>query len=451
MNKRILSLLLTISIICILCIGSSVYAAESRLPNKLITTSESLGIDSSKFIKRENIINAKNEKVCRYTYDDQVVIEVEQDTSDISNISHFVPTNKSDIAVYSEKDLNSEIQFIEKLSGMDKSYELTSSNAFDDDYWMLTWQKRTSINVLNQYDAIDAVYDRHTKALVAYSRFNDKPNTPKTIINSKDALKSLKNKSVLVDIKKVEDTDISGELSYVKKNYSSEERRFIDTNEVRLAYKFNIDSNNSAYVDAETGDVISLSTTRSSTAKAFSVNDGGIAFPDPVQQTNDATSCFDSLGYSTFTPLISNSSTLDDNVLLFLERSDAYGFYIACHGNQAQTKIFTNSGDNYWEIIPSQISGNWKFVFIDACWSANGTAWSNAFHIYNTSTNRAFLGWFDAVDGVSATEFTHSFFPEVKYHAYTSNIRNAAVWAATQVTGYTPIRFYGDIYYNGHL
>ena len=58
------------------------------------------------------------------------------------------------------------------------------------------------------------------------------------------------------------------------------------------------------------------------------------------------------------------------------------------------------------------IHGNWRFVFLDACYSAAGTGWSNQFNIYSYSQSRAFLGWSDTVEGGNSTDFSSAFFPE---------------------------------------
>ena len=129
--------------------------------------------------------------------------------------------------------------------------------------------------------------------------------------------------------------------------------------------------------------------------------------------------------------------------------ANAYGLYLACHGDEDQT-VLSGLG---WTMGRDDIHGNWRFVFLDACYSAAGTGWSNQFNIYNYSQSRAFLGWSDTVEGGNSTDFSSAFFPEVIAGNHSNNIRDAAVWAADQVPGYhtAPIKFIGDRTYRGFV
>ena len=126
-----------------------------------------------------------------------------------------------------------------------------------------------------------------------------------------------------------------------------------------------------------------------------------------------------------------------------------YGLYLACHGDEDQT-VLSGLG---WTMGRDDIHGNWRFVFLDACYSAAGTGWSNQFNIYSYSQSRAFLGWSDTVEGGNATDFSSAFFPEVIAGNHSNNIRDAAVWAADQVPGHhtAPIKFIGDRTYRGFV
>ncbi|MBR4940685.1 MAG: hypothetical protein IKZ19_01635 [Clostridia bacterium] len=117
-------------------------------------------------------------------------------------------------------------------------------------------------------------------------------------------------------------------------------------------------------------------------------------------------------------------------------------------GGDVQSKEYA-----IWYIEPDDIPGNWKFVFLDCCYCAVDETFANAFNIYSTSVNRAFLGWRAEVYGGPSLDFSEHFFPEVEDQIHSNNIRDAAVWAAAQVDGdqSTPIRFYGDRTYDGRL
>lgn len=135
-------------------------------------------------------------------------------------------------------------------------------------------------------------------------------------------------------------------------------------------------------------------------ARAFSA-DGEGAFPNPQKQTADATTCFNELGYTTYEPCISAQYYLRQSLDAFIDDDNAYGLYLACHGDEDQT-VLSGLG---WTMGRDDIHGNWRFVFLDACYSAAGTGWSNQFNIYSYSQSRAFLGWSDTVEGGNSTDF----------------------------------------------
>lgn len=201
------------------------------------------------------------------------------------------------------------------------------------------------------------------------------------------------------------------------------------------------------YIDAATGEDIAYSEKRM-VARAFSA-DGEGAFPNPQKQTADATTCFNELGYTTYEPCISAQYYLRQSLDAFIDDDNAYGLYLACHGDEDQT-VLSGLG---WTMGRDDIHGNWRFVFLDACYSAAGTGWSNQFNIYSYSQSRAFLGWSDTVEGGNSTDFSSAFFPEVIAGNHSNNIRDAAVWAADQVPGYhtAPIKFIGDRTYRGFV
>ena len=150
-----------------------------------------------------------------------------------------------------------------------------------------------------------------------------------------------------------------------------------------------------------------------------------------------------------YEPCISAQYYLRQSLDAFIDDDNAYGLYLACHGDEDQT-VLSGLG---WTMGRDDIHGNWRFVFLDACYSAAGTGWSNQFNIYSYSQSRAFLGWSDTVEGGNSTDFSSAFFPELIAGNHSNNIRDAAVWAADQVPGYhtAPIKFIGDRTYRGFV
>ena len=129
-----------------------------------------------------------------------------------------------------------------------------------------------------------------------------------------------------------------------------------------------------------------------------------------------------------------------------------YAFYVSSHGpgdeyaSSTGTIYFIDSSGN--RIYPSDITGNWHLVFIDACNSKRNNNFSSALNITGHS-NRAYLGWATSVSIADASSF-NNYFWETYVTRYT--IQQAAINAAADVPGSetTPIRFSGDTSWYGY-
>lgn len=119
-----------------------------------------------------------------------------------------------------------------------------------------------------------------------------------------------------------------------------------------------------------------------------------------------------------------------------------YALFVFAHGN---TGIFTmNSSDVNQEIIPSNITGYWHFVFLNSCSCLSDDQFAQAFKTVGYNY-RAILGWYKAVEFNASREWW-SYFKNV---AGTTNIRSACLAAADQCSYSTPIRIYGDKTWDG--
>lgn len=121
-----------------------------------------------------------------------------------------------------------------------------------------------------------------------------------------------------------------------------------------------------------------------------------------------------------------------------------YGFYLKCHANSSLLAIVSGNSSSY--IYPSDISGNWHFVFLDGCSTAASSNFASAFHTVGYSS-RGFLGWYTTVYTDKAYAFSQVFWNQVG----TNTVRDAALTAAASVpgSGTTPIKYYGDTSYHG--
>lgn len=328
------------------------------------------------------------------------------------------------------------ISTIETNSGLKDGYKLVSSEAFDDDYWQLEWQKYIGNGILNPYDSLKVVIDRSDNTVVVYNRFNMTPDATEAVISEEEALSA--GQPILDAIGNAKNTSVS--LTVTRPNHFwNEGGPYEEDDTARLAYKISInDGAYAVYIDSVTGENLGGDMLKVRKAKAFA----WAGFDYASESAYLAKSGMGSFGYSTLSSWVGSGSEMGTAITDFWDGSSSYGFYVDCHGSP------TTIGDNdTWELSTDDVSGNWKFVFLDACKTAKTTDWAEAFNVYGHS-NRAFLGWKKNVAVPDAYDFCSYFWYEAVNQNHSDNIRDAAVWAASQCSGSTPIKFYGDTSYD---
>lgn len=210
---------------------------------------------------------------------------------------------------------------------------------------------------------------------------------------------------------------------------------------MRLAYKLSVNNGSfTIYIDAITGENLGGSISKSVDAKAFAYSNFALS----QESANLAHDWMARLGWNTVPSYVANDASLGTEILNWWNSSTAYVFYVDCHGSPTVLADATEPINATWMRSTAEVSGNWHFVFLDACNTAVDTRWANAFKTIGYS-KRGFLGWYDTVQTGGAFHFGQFFWPEVVNHAHSSNIYDAAVWSAAQVIGeYTPIGYSGN-------
>jgi len=329
---------------------------------------------------------------------------------------------------------------LKRISNLSNDYKLITTEAFDDDYWQLEWEKDLGNGTLNPHDSLKVALDRKDSSIVVYKRFKMTPNTTQAVISKEGAMTAAQ--PVLDSISDVKTKTVS--LSVIRPNHFWNDGAPYETeNFDRLAYKISVNNGQyEIYIDAVTGENLGGDASKAN-GQAFA----WAGFNSASQSAALAKNAMTTLGYNTLSSWVGYGSGMKDAISNFWSGSSSYGFYVDCHGSSTQI------GDNAtWTLSTSNVTGNWYLVFLDACSTASSTAWAQAFHVYGYS-NRAFLGWSTDVDMSPAYHFNTYFWPEVQTRNHSSSIRDAALWATYQVSTdeHTPIKFYGDTSYNGRL
>ena len=345
----------------------------------------------------------------------------------------------TDYIINNLDDLTNIISNIETAANLTDDYVLVYHEIFNNDFYQLVWEKQLPNGIFNQYDSVKVMINRFDGSISNFNRFNSTPNTYDPILTKEQALSDAQ--SVTSNISNI--SSITVDLSVYQPNY------FWDgagpdqmATFVRLACKVCVNSNYEIYIDAVTGENLGGSFLKSIVGGDFADSCEGDS-PYYSQIAGLALTGMRNLGYYTYeyTGDLSGST-----ITSFLARSDAYGFYISCHGDASTLSdvIYLPLAD--WILYPSNISGNWHFVFLDACSTAANTTWANAFKTVGY-TSRGFLGWGTDVLFSNSYLFAQQFWPLVG----TMTLYNAAVTAANNVpgAGTTPIIYYGDTSYYG--
>ncbi len=409
-------------------------------------------INNNRVLKQLSLTsgNIKSFNTVCYDYNPDIKYETEFDNGSIVSYDRNM-----NIIAYSNFDRNSDNHHISTMSsyndndkiiealkqeyGIDETYALDINNNDNGDI-VYYWEKIDENGCRNIYDSLSVRIDGITNKIVTFNRFNDSPQSSKTIISEDEA------KSIALNLKEDFNHITSCEKKYVKPNFiwNEEEILYENADIVRLAYNVCIDDIYFVHIDAETGEVIGGDMVKAG-------NNAGTYVDKDMLYSNAcadlAKTSFPKLGYSNSVTFIGSGSSMRNSLLNYVQKdSSAYGLYIRCHGTSTDLRTTTNYLLHY-----SEVKGNWHLVFLDSCSTAANSTWANAFNINSSYSKRAFLGWSTDANASPTYQFCRFFWPETSARKHSANIRDAAVWAASQVpgSGTTPIRFYGDKTYNG--
>lgn len=343
------------------------------------------------------------------------------------------------------------------LLDIDVEYTLTEVYDFDQDYVFFTFEKEISSGLTNPLQSVNVVFDKNDLRFSIAVKFNYSPNATAPIITVEDALSVARGYTTNeVTVDDVELTYLS-EIMYapIAEQYNNDYcylvYRILPANDCDIIY---IDALTGEYIGrdmllGETG--FSVAIQESKDPSAYSYNSVLLNYTDAdvtkynswfYNKANLAVAAMRRLGYSATASYYSTSQMITDIEDYLQALSNEYAFFFSGHGSKSVIGFHSKG----W-ITHSDVTGNWHFVFLDACSTAVDTGWADAFKI-NGYSDRAFLGWSNSIAYNYSYLFAQKFWPLING---SNTVRQAAVDAAAEVpgSGTTPIRFYGDTSYTG--
>lgn len=426
-----------------------------------LATLETLGAQLEKDTQMTTLSSQVDEKVIHFNGNSFATLD---EDNRIIQIDRIRETNDDVFRETAKKvDYKTTQALIEEKLIKD-GYELIHSDYFDEVTLILRYEKILPHGGHNQYDAYDVYIDTDNGALVSFKKKGVEEknairtfNTAKAPLSEKDAIKIanefLKNHNQApidsVTIGTVIPNDdffkmIDGEVVDGKPTIIDEDN--IKTQEIREVYILKNDSLE-IYVDLFSGKIIGGEFYLSLYGGASLYGAASLTVPDVAYPEATATDARTGLTKMRYVPITTRSSIYNYKTIVnSMLNSGIKAFYTSAHGSP--TGLGTNeNGGSY--ISPSEVpSGNFKFVLLNACETGVDTQWSDAFGIYNgTSEDKAFLGWYQSVNTYLSYNYCWQFWNQTATY---KTVRDAALDAANRLPEYCPIRFRGNWNYNGY-
>ena len=376
--------------------------------------------------------------------------EIEKNKINIKNYEIIKKSIQGPIKKGDEKEVKNKIEKAYKKMKFPKEYSLSYIEYDEEEQeWLAKFEEEIE-GIKNIYKGIKLRYSELEDRIVFYKEFNE--DVKKTKMNiSKDFIK--KNESKYIELIKNEKKEYlnqdlklninEAKLEYIKPNtiMRNDIKGYKEIKDIIKVWKVEYKKNYFIYIDIENGNIVGGSYKKY--AEALSTTTGGTGAQDLYSAVN-MYNAFNKLGYRSFMrPLEATTYILRDWIW---RGGPQYAFYFSGHGDFTNDGrcVFLDMNKKWWK--PSDIKGNWDFVFIDSCFSKANDTLANAFRIYNSSRRKAYLGWKREVDGQAAAKFIERFTARIG----TAPIQKIAADVGNNMAEYVPIRFTGDRSWYGY-
>lgn len=416
--------------------------------NNAVAVKQVLDVDSNKEVTRVVLEDAqidfdKSGNIVKYkNFDDysKAVPRRNYVEGEELKTEYYELDEKSDLS-----DIISRLEEKANLSG----YKLIDCSNNIQGIWSLTWCWEYENNLINPYKCVCVIVDAKDGSISLYGKNDIEPNSTKPVISKDEAIKYAKE---IIDNYEYEyeDENIDVILTFTRPNFFFEEGGPYEMADfVRLCWKVSLDSGIIVDVDAETGEILGGSYSKSVSARAMFVENFGGS--NPEKNARAAYAAFNRLGYdqTNYCPVYWRVNQVDMDWIL--AQTDMYGLYLSCHGDVTDDlsenfllATTANNANQTWTLSSNKNYGIWRFVYLDACLSSCTNNFANAFNC--TNAGECFVGW-NVIANVAMTEyFNERFFARLGSMPVYNAVWDT-LWETRLDGGYnTPPRFFKDTF-----
>lgn len=464
--RKAICVVLSILMLFTLQIPAMAQGASNRLEpinadtNSLICKAEDImgvGFDRASITTEK--VSLVGREYTEMTDQNGVVVTVDADGNVIRFNAIYAKKNEDDLESKAKMDFATIKENVADIFSLDQNYEMSQLEEYGE-YCGYSYIKQYSNGLQNPFESVKITCDTTTGDVVIATKFDYEPNSTTAQITAEEAISAAEKSEYYATGSAVTSCDLTFILPSM---YSNDKIARYDSDEVILCYKIVYDNDYVVYVDAMNAEPVAVDEIMAYNSASFIIEEvSASAYPNAYnRRPSTAAACSEFNGYRIENLRLSESgfkrlgysavaqrnpykdSTINNDVATFLRGNSSYGFYFCGHANSNVLAYKYNT-----ILRRSDVSGNWRFVFLDGCETAVDTGWAKQFNIYGYS-GRAYLGWSDTVLLVNTHQFQEYFWPRVG----TKAIQALAVDAANSVpgSGTTPIRFWGDASYNGRV
>lgn len=440
---------------------------------KSLSMDESRGITETSILKAEEIMGIEFDKsdISTENFDlsgcvfteltdrNDVKITLDQEGNIVRfNTIYAEKDNKSNDKIEVKGNISTNNEKILNLFSLDQSYEMSKQENYGE-YYGYSYIKEYSNGLQNPFDSVKVLFDAATNSIVIATKFKHEPNSIVANITIDEAIDSAERSEYYALGSTVTDWKLTYILPSMFEN--DKVKRYSNENEAVLCYKIVYDDGCIIYVDAMDAEPVAVDEIMAINSASFTIHEvSASTHPNAYnRRPSSVATCKELNGYRDENILLSErgfrklgynavgqnnpytDNTINTDMSSFISGDNSYGFYFCGHASPDVLAY------KYHTILRREnVSGNWRFVFLDGCETAVDTGWATQFNIYGKK-GRAYLGWFDTVELVNTHKFQKYFWPRVG----TKEIQALALDAANAVSGAgtTPIRFWGDSSYTG--